>query len=381
MADIHLQRMAQVLVHYSLSIKEGDRLGIETSSLAAPLVREVVREAVKAGAHPEIFTQLADMQEILLKEGSDKQVARIPQHRRIMVEEFETLLRIVAEENLKSLNTVDPQRLALAQQANNALMRTMLKRTAERSLRWTLTIFPTHAYAQDADMSLSEFEDFIYHACFLDHDDPVACWQELSQQQQRLIDRLTGKRTIQLLGQDTNLTFSVEGRSWLNDNGHYNFPGGEFFTSPVETSANGSIHFSFPATVNGRSIEDVYLRFEHGVVIEATAAQGQAYLDKMLGLDEGAHRLGEFAFGNNRNVNRSTRNVLFDEKMGRTVHLALGAGYPETGGTNRSALHWDMVYDLRRGSEVLVDGELFCKDGVFVEPSTLPRKRVGNAVS
>jgi aminopeptidase len=215
-------------------------------------------------------------------------------------------------------------------------------------------------------MSLNDFEDFIYRACFLDDEDPVARWQELSRQQERYVQWLKGKHTIHLYGQDTDLTFSIDGRTFINDDGHYNFPGGEFFTGPIEDSANGSIRYSFPASFAGRSVEDVRLRFENGVVVEASAAHGQDYLDKMLGLDEGARRLGEFAFGNNRNVDRCTKNTLFDEKMGGTVHLALGASIPETGGVNQSALHWDMVCDLRRGSEIRVDGELFSKNGEFV---------------
>jgi aminopeptidase len=227
-------------------------------------------------------------------------------------------------------------------------------------------MFPTNAYAQDADMSLSDFEDFAYRACFLDDEDPVARWQELSRQQERLVQWLKGKRSVHLLGQDTDLTLSIAGRTFINADGRRNFPDGEFFTSPVEDSANGVIRFSFPASYGGRSVEDVRLRFENGVVVEATAAQGQDYLDKMLGIDEGARRLGEFAFGNNRNVDRCTKNILFDEKMGGTVHLALGAGFPDTGGVNQSALHWDMVCDLRNGGEVYVDNELFTKDGAFV---------------
>jgi len=245
-------------------------------------------------------------------------------------------------------------------------MHTYLERSAAKSLRWSIAMFPTNAYAQDAEMSLSDFEAFVYRACFLDDEDPVARWQDLSQKQERLVKWLAGKHTIHLHGRDTDLTFSIDGRIFINDDGHYNFPGGEFFTGPVEDSANGYIRYSFPASFGGRSVEDVRLRFENGVVVEASAAQGQDYLDKMLAMDEGACRLGEFAFGNNRNVDRCTKNILFDEKMGGTVHLALGASIPETRGVNQSALHWDMVCDLRSGSEVHVDGQLFCKDGEFM---------------
>jgi aminopeptidase len=337
-----------------------------TGPLSAPLVREVARKAIHAGAYPETFVSLPGIQEILLKAGSDEQLTYIPAAQRLIYEEYETMLYIYSQENTKELNGVDPTRIALQQQARHGLRHTSMQRTAAGSLRWNIALYPTHAYAQDANMSLDDFEDFIYRACFLDDEDPVARWQQLSQQQERLIQWLRGKHTIHLRGPDTDLTFSVEGRLFINDDGHYNLPGGEFFTGPVEESANGYIRYSFPTSYNGRSVEDIHLRFENGTVVEAKAAQGQDFLEKMLGMDEGARRLGEFAFGNNRNVDRCTKNVLFDEKMGGTVHLALGASIPETLGLNQSALHWDMVCDLRKGSEIRIDGELFCKDGEFV---------------
>ena len=366
MPDTRLQHMAQVLVRYSLGIKKGDRLAIETGPIAAPLVREVVREALRAGAYPETFVALPGVQEIILKEGSDEQLSYIPAARRMVIEEYETRLQLFSQDNTRALSGVDPARMAVAQKSARDLLHTSLQRTAEGSVRWCIAMFPTNAYAQDADMSLSDFEDFVYRACFLDDEDPVARWQELSKQQERYVQWLRGKHAVHVRGQDTDLTLSIDGRTFINSDGHFNFPDGEFFTGPVEDSATGYIRYSFPASISGRSVEDVRLRFENGVVVEARAAQGQDFLDKMLAMDEGARRLGEFAFGNNPNIDRSIKNVLFDEKIGGTVHLALGASIPETGGVNQSALHWDMVCDLRRGSEIRVDGELFCKDGKFV---------------
>jgi aminopeptidase len=365
MQDVRLQRMAQVLVRYSLGVKKGDRLAIVTGPNAAPLVREVIREAFHAGAYPQAIVDLPGVQEILLKEGSDEQLSYIPVVQHIVFEEYEAMLQLFSQENTKELSGVDPARMALWQQARRDLMRTLMQRFTTGSLRWSLAMFPTNAYAQDADMSLSDFEDFLYRACFLDDEDPIERWQELSKQQERYVQWLNGKHTIHLRGQDTDLTFSIDGRAFINDDGHHNFPGGEFFTAPVEDSATGSIRYSFPASFAGRSVEDVRLRFEHGIVVEARAAQGQDYLEKMLALDEGARRLGEFAFGNNRMVDRFTKNTLFDEKIGGTVHLALGASIPGTGGVNQSALHWDMVCDLRSGSEIRVDGEVFSKNGEF----------------
>ena len=366
MADIRLQRMAQVLVRYSLAIKKGDRLAIQTEATAAPLVREVVREAVRAGAFVETFIAIPGVREIVLKEGSDEQLTYIAPSFQKIIEEYETQLQIMGQDNTKGMSGVDPARSAIAQQALRELSHTYMQRSAEGSLRWAIAMFPTNAYAQDANMSLSDFEEFVYRVCFLNDEDPVARWQEMGRQQERFVQWLRGKHKIHVRGQDTDLTLSIDGRLFINDDGHYNFPGGEFFTGPVENSANGTIRYSFPASYGGRSVEDVRLRFENGVVVEATAAQGQDYLDKMLSMDEGARRIGEFAFGNNRNVDRITKNILFDEKMGGTIHLALGASIPQTLGVNQSALHWDMVCDLRSGSEIRVDDELFCKDGEFV---------------
>lgn len=372
MVDIRIQRMAQVLVRYCIGAREGDRLAIRSMPAAQPLLLEVFREALRAGAHPEIFLGLPGQAEIFFQEAADEQLMYIPAAVRLMVEEYEAMLVIDAQENTKSLNGIDPSRLAVAQKASQELSLTSSRRTnpqdpyAPGSQRWNRVLYPTNAYAQDANMSLADFEDFVYRACLLDDEDPIARWQELSRQQERLVQWLNGRRSVHLHGQDTDLTLSIEGRSFINDDAHYNMPGGEFFTSPVEDSADGYIRYSFPASFNGRSVEDVRLRFEHGVAVEARAGQGQDYLDRMLSLDEGARRLGEFAFGNNRNVDRCTKNTLFDEKMGGTVHLALGASIPQTGGVNESALHWDMVCDLRNGGEVYIDDELFSKDGQFV---------------
>ena len=366
MSDIRLQRMAQVLVRYSLGIKKDERLAILSGPNAAPLVREVVREAIRAGSYPDTLVTLPGVQEIILKEGSYEQLSSIPPAQRMVFEEYETMLQLYSQDNTKELSGIDPARMAVVQQARRKLVETYMRRTGEGTFRWLVAMFPTNAYAQDANMSLSDFEDFVYRACFLDEEDPVACWEELSKQQERLIQWLKGKHTIHLRGQDTDLTFSIEGRIFVNSDGHFNMPDGEFFTGPVEDSANGSIRYSFPASFAGRSVEDVRLRFENGVVVEAQAAQGQDYLEQMLSIDEGARRLGEFAFGNNRYVDRCTRNTLFDEKMGGTVHLALGKSIPQTLGVNESALHWDMVCDLRTGSEIRVDDALFCKNGQFV---------------
>jgi aminopeptidase len=366
MADLRLQRMAHVLVNYSIGVKKGERLGIRTATTAAPLVSEIYREALRAGAFPEPFISLPGLGEIFFKEASDEQLSYIPETQRLLFGEYETMISLWAATNTKELNNIDHSRVAFAQKASKELLDTYMRRTMERTFRWVAALYPTEAFAQDAEMSLSEFEDFVYRACFLDDEDPIGRWKELSKQQERLVQWLKGKRTVHLRGLDTDLTLSFEGRPFINCDGHLNFPDGEFFTGPVENSANGYIRYSFPCSFNGVSVEDVRLRFEDGVVVEASAARGQDFLDQMLSADEGARRLGEFAFGNNPKVDRCIRHTLFDEKMYGTVHLALGKSIPESLGVNESAIHWDMVCDLRQGSEIRVDGELFCKDGKFV---------------
>lgn len=366
MTDVRLQRMADVLVNYSIGVKKGERLAIRAPAIAAPLVREIYRAALRVGALPETFITLPGLAEILYKEGSDEQLTSISQPQRLIWKEYETMIALWAATNTKELNNVNPARVALAQKARKELLTTQLQREMEGTFRTVAALYPTEAAAQDAEMSLSDFEDFAYRACFLDDEDPVARWKDLSAEQDQRVQWLKGKRTVHLCGQDTDLTFSIVGRPFISCDGHLNFPDGEIFTSPIENSANGCIRYSFPCSFNGVSVEDVRLRFEHGVVVGATAARGQDYLDHMLGVDEGARRLGEFAFGNNRHVDRCVRHILFDEKMAGTVHLALGQSIPESLGVNESAIHWDMVCDLRQGSEVCVDDELFCKDGTFV---------------
>jgi aminopeptidase len=260
---------------------------------------------------------------------------------------------------------VDPERMSEQAAALAPLAATLMSRTESNSLRWTICQFPTEAAAQDANMSLRSYEDFVYNACLLQGDDPVAAWREVSERQQRLVDWLAGKEEIHLIGPNIDLTVNVRGRTWLNDDGHLNFPGGEIFTGPNEDSAEGSVTFSFPAFFAGREVSGVHLEYRSGRVVEASATADERYLLEMLDLDDGARRMGEFAFGTNAGVERFSKNTLFDEKIGGTLHMALGRSIPMTGGQNESALHWDMVFDLRDGTEVLVDGELFSRNGVF----------------
>jgi len=301
----------------------------------------------------------------LFKYASDEQLDFVSDVDRQLIEQIDVNIGVWTETNTKALTNVDPAKQARFSAARRPLNERFMERAARKELKWTGTAYPTQAFAQDAEMSLREFEDFVYGAALVHLPDPVAAWKAISKEQQKLIDWLVDKQQVRLVGPDTDLSLSIKGRRWENCDGHENFPDGEIFTGPIEDSVNGHVRFTYPACYGGREVEDVRLWFEAGKVVKATAAKNEAYLLAMLDLDEGSRYLGEFAFGTNQGIQRFTKNTLFDEKIGGTVHMALGAGYPETGSANKSAIHWDMVCDLRQGGEVWVDGRLFVKDGKF----------------
>lgn len=366
MQDIRIERWARTLVHYSLYIKAGETVAIHATPLAAPLVEAVYREILRVGAHPLPLIDLESLEELLLREGNEQQLTRKSPVLTAVAAHCDARLFIASRSNTKALSGVKPERVSRRRSALRDISEVTRKREQAGTFRWSSTLYPTSGYAQDAEMSLHDFEEFVFDVCFLNDPDPIARWKELSTQQQRLVDWLVGKKEVRIQGDGTDLALSIENRMFINSDGKRNFPSGEFFTGPVEDSANGVIQFDIPASHDGRTIEGVRLVFREGKVVEASARQGQAYLEHMLEIDAGARYLGEFAFGNNARVDRSTKNVLFDEKMGGTVHLALGASYPETGGVNQSALHWDMVCDLRQKGEVRVDDVLFLKEGKIV---------------
>ncbi len=366
MTDPRVETVARILVDYSVSVQPGQFVVIQGTPAGTPLILALYQRVLERGGHPWLRLGLDEVNEIFFKYASDEQLDFVAPVDRQLIEEIDARISVWTETNTKALTNVDPARQARASAARRPLLERFLERAAKKELRWTGTAYPTNAFAQDAEMSLREFEDFVYGAALVHEPDPIAAWQEVSRAQQRLVDWLSDKDQVRLVGPDTDLTLSIKGRSWVNCDGHENFPDGEIFTGPVEDSVNGHVRFTYPACTNGREVEDVRLWFEGGKVVKASAAKNQEFLLTMLDTDEGARYLGEFAFGTNRGIQRFTKNILFDEKIGGTVHMALGAGYPETGSRNRSAIHWDMICDLRQGGEVWVDGVLFAQDGKFL---------------
>lgn len=364
MGDPRLDKLARVLVRYSVAVKRDQLVRIHGAPVSLPLIETLFREVIEVGGHPYVEIGSESTNEIFLKRANDDQLKYVSPIRKYAVEQIDASIGIWADENTKALSNVDPNRQAIASAARRPVMETFLKRAAQGELRWTGTQYPTQASAQDAEMSLGEYEDFVFNAGLLQENDPISAWKEISQRQARFVDFLNQKQDIRIQAPNgTDLSFSVAGRTWINCDGHENFPDGEVFSAPVEDSVNGTIEYSFPAVHNGREVHDIRLTFEDGQVVDASASKNQDYLIGMLDQDPGARILGECAVGTNYSITQYTRNTLFDEKIGGTCHLALGATYPETGGKNSSGLHWDMVCDLRKGGTIAADGEVFHKDG------------------
>jgi len=325
----------------------------------------VYKEAIIAGAHVTLQVGLPGSAEVFFKNASDAQLEYISPIRRLVTETFDASLYIEAEHNTRELSGVNPERQSLFSKANAEISKIFLERAAKKELKWSLTVFPTHAMAQEADMSLGEYQEFVYSAGMLHLDDPVSFWKKEGERQREIIRWLEGRDQVVIKGNNVNLSFSIKDRTFEPADGKYNFPDGEIFTGPVEESANGYIRFSYPAIYGGQEVEDIELWFEDGKVIKEKASKGNELLTTLLNTDEGARYLGEWGIGTNYGIQRFTKNMLFDEKIGGTIHLAVGAGYPETGSRNDSGIHWDMLCDMAE-SKITVDGDLMYKDGKFV---------------
>ncbi len=366
MADPRVERMAMVLARYSLELRPGNLVSVEGSELAAPLLRAFYQEAVRAGAHPLVRVALTGLEEDLLRLASDAQLTYTSPLALAEIERLDAWLRISAPANTRALSGADPARLAARRGGERRVVQRRLERAAAGDLNWCGTLFPTPALAQEAEMSLSEYEDFVYGAGLLDEADPVAAWRQTADEVNRLTDWLQGREEVHITAPGTDLWLNVAERTFVPCVGEHNMPDGEFFTGPVEDSVEGEVAFSFPATYGGREVAGVRLRFEEGEAVEASADSGEEFLLEMLDADDGARRLGELGIGTNYGISTATKEILLDEKIGGTVHMAIGMSYPETGGQNESAVHWDMVLDLRRGGSIVVDGVELQRDGRFV---------------
>ena len=365
--DNRIQKMAQVLINYSTKVKPGDLVVFRgTSPAAQPLMQALTEETLKAGGHPFSYIHLSDEDVIMLRNGSEQQLEAINPMLKLMYETANVIIRIEADESTHATSAFSMDKAKARQRARGGLINIQMVREANLTLRRCTTLFPTRAYAQDADMSLYEYEDFVYGACMLQLDDPVQYWLDLAKEQQHLVDYLNGKKYMHVHGDNIDLTMSTDGRTFVSADGTFNFPDGEFFTGPVENSVNGWVRFTFPLVYQGSMVRGAELVFKDGLITEARAEHNAAFLNAMLDTDAGARRLGEFAIGTNKFIDRFTGQILFDEKIGGTVHMAVGESYAITGGVNKSAVHWDMICDTRTNTEIVVDGEKFFENGKFL---------------
>jgi aminopeptidase len=366
MRDQRAEALAQILVRYSTKVAEDEVCVIQGASSGEALVLAVYEEVLRAGGLPIVQMAPEESAASFYRLASDKQLEWVSPTAMWLAENADVRIAVISDDNTRALSNVDPAKQARTQQARKPLMEAGMRRSAEGSYRWCVTAFPTHGLAADAGMSLSEYEDFYYKACLATDEDPLTAWTRTSDETERLAEWIQGKDEVHIQGPGTDIKLGVAGRTWIPCTGSHNMPDGEFFTGPVEDSVDGEVAFSFPAVYGGREVSGVRFRFEGGKVVDASAQQGEAYLIEMLDTDDGARRLGELGIGTNYGIATGTREILLDEKIGGTVHMAIGMSYPESGGVNDSAVHWDMVCDLRQGGSISVDGVELQRDGEFV---------------
>jgi len=363
--DPRLAKLAKVLINYSLRLKKGQLLRISGEPAALPLIKATYAEAVNVGAHPYVVLNIADNHEYMLKHGSDEQIKFYPAHFEMEYKKMDAYLGIWGGDNTCYLNGVDPKKQSHHRLARKKLSDIFHKRAGAGELAWVGTQFPTVSDAQNAGMSLTDYENFVYGAGHLSAADPVKHWKKVQKEQERLVKVLDRVDQLHVRSNDTDLKMRVKGRKWINCCGRENFPDGEVFTGPIENSTEGKIRFSFPAVYASNEVEDVTLEFKRGRVANFSAARNEAFLKSMLDMDKGARFVGEFAIGTNYDIKQFSKNTLFDEKIGGTCHLAVGEAFPETGAKNRSALHWDMVCDLRKGGTIEADNKVIYRNGKF----------------
>jgi aminopeptidase len=361
-----LNAYAKLLVDYSLNLQPNERLYIRTTTLAEPLVREIYRAALEVGAIVEIEFEFREQHKIFNQVAhTDAQWEYISPTYQAAISDFEAYLYIIAPFNLRENYTSNGEKTGLRNSALLPFRKRYNDRTASRALKRSLCVYPNQASAQEAGMSLEDYEKFVFQACNLFEPNPVQAWLDLSKNQQHIVDFLNSTQLVRYRGVDTDITFSTQGRTWINSDGQTNMPSGEIYTSPVEDTVNGTIHFSFPTIWAGEEIEGVTLWVKDGYIEKWEAKRGQEILDKIFQL-RGARRFGEAAIGNNYNIKRSTKNTLFDEKIGGTIHMAIGQSYFQTGGQNESDIHLDLICDMRQEGEIYADGEKIYEKGRFL---------------
>jgi aminopeptidase len=360
-----IEKYAKLLVEYSLYLKENEKVFVRSTTLAEPLLKEFYKEAIRAGAIVEFEIAFKDQEEILLEHGNKKQLQFLSPSYTTAVKEFDAYLVIRASQSPGDVYNISDENRSVRSDAISPFNKMYFERLGNGSLKRSLCQFPTEAAAEIAGMNLESYTNFIQSACFLDCDDPAVEWKKLSQMQQGIVDYLNRCDKIIYRNSSFEISFSVKDRIWINSDGKANMPSGEVFTSPVENSVNGEVYFNYPSLMWGEEVYGVRLIVKNGEIVEWSAEQGKDVLDKVFKI-EGSRWFGEVAVGTNYNIQQPTKNILFDEKIGGTIHMAVGQSYLQTGGKNHSTIHWDLITDMKEGGEILADGNLIYKNGKFL---------------
>lgn len=358
-------KYAQLLTSYCLELKEGDKLYIKSTTLAEPLVKEVYRYSLQAGAIIEVDLDFREKNSILLNNASKSQLEYVSPIYSQAMDKFDAYLAIKAPFNLREDQNVSSDAAKIRAKALEKSNKRYFTRIADRSLKRCLCLYPTQASAQEAGMSLTEYEEFVYKACKLHLDDPEKGWLQVRKDQQHIVDHLNKCNLIQYKGPEMDISFKVKGRTWINSDGRSNMPSGEVFTAPIEDSVEGNVRFSFPAIHGGHEVENATLWVKKGLIVKWEASKGKDYLDKVFEIP-GSRRFGEAAIGTNYEIQKITKNILFDEKIGGSIHMAIGQSYIQCGGKNKSIIHWDMISDMKNGGEIIADGERIYHNGKFL---------------
>jgi aminopeptidase len=365
------EKLAQLVVNYSLNIKKGERVIINSPTIAEELIRALYVEVLKVGAHPRLEMEIEGIRILFYKYASEEQLLYLDNAANLIYKEVDCHIGINSSFNTKQMSLIDPKRIAKFQGSEDRKKYWKMIREREKKgeFRWVSLPFPCNSFAQDANMDLFSYTDFVNKSLFLDKGDPIQEWKNLEKNLRKYINYLSKFDKIQVLGEDTDLEFSVKGRKWLSSCGHLNLPDGEIYTGPIEDSVNGRIRFTYPGIHMGKEIENIYLEFKDGVVTSASAYKGEELLEEILKI-ENANRIGEFAIGTNYGISQFTKNMMFDEKMEGTLHCALGEGYETTGSKNESVIHWDLLKDMKLpGSKILADDEVVYEEGKWVIPN------------
>ena len=360
-----LNKYASLLVNYCLYLKPGEHLHIKSTTLAEELIREVYREALKVGAYVTHDLTFRGQAKIYMDQANDDQMKFVSPLQKLAFEKCDAYLFIRAPFNLMEDKNIDKDKLKIRQAALKPLQKSYFKRIGDGGMKRSLCQFPTQANAQEAGMSLEEYEEFVFHACKLYEDDPTKAWLEVRNDQQKIVDFLNEKEKIRYLNPRSDISFSVKDRTWINSDGKNNMPSGEVFSAPIENSVNGEIFFDYPSIYMGNEVQGIKLTVEEGKVIKWSAEKGGAFLDQIFQVP-GANYFGEVAIGTNYSIQKATNNILFDEKIGGSIHMAVGQSYSQCGGKNESAIHWDMIANMKDGGEIYADDELIYKNGEFI---------------